>query len=181
MILIWKLHGNQVFKVKAEEKLLNSNKQKKKAEKVNLLKSEIEENDDDFTDDHCESLELLTVDDAIDTKRDYNLRDKIKSYKKSTRKTLSDPVKTKNTFQLNVNDQRFQAIYTQAAFNIDQSDPQFKSTADTQQLIEEKFKKRNLSSRTKRKNDDNNNDILTKLKRKSIKKRLIKELFSVHE
>ena len=54
-------------------------------------------------------------------------------------------------------------------YNIDQSDPQFKSTAGTQQLIEEKFKKRNLSSRTKRKNDDNNNDIVTKLKRKSIK------------
>ena len=29
MILIWKLHGNQVFKVKAEEKSLNSNKTKK--------------------------------------------------------------------------------------------------------------------------------------------------------
>ena len=66
-------------------------------------------------------------------------------------------------------------------YNIDQSDPQFKSTAGTQQFIEEKFKKRNLSSRTKRKNDDNNNDIVIKLKSKSIKKRLIKELFSVHE
>ena len=158
------------LKAKAEEKLLNSNKKKKKSKKVNLLKSEIEENDDDFTDNH---RELLTVDDDIDTKRDYNLRDMIQSYKqsnkKSTRKKLSDPVETKDTFQLNVNDQRFQAIYTQPTFNIDQSDPQFKSTAGTQQLIEEKFKKRNLSSRTKRKNDDNNNDIVTKLKRKSIK------------
>ena len=78
------------LKAKAEEKLLNSNKKKKK--------SEIEENDDDFTDDNRESLELLTVDDDIDTKRDYNLRDMIKSYKqsnkKSTRKKLSDPVET---------------------------------------------------------------------------------------
>ena len=112
MILIWRLHGNQVWK--AEEKLLNSNKKKKKSKKVNLLQSEIEENDDDFTDDHRKSLELLTIDDDIDTKRDYNLRDMIKSYKqsnkKSTRKKLSDPVKTKDTFQLNVHDQRFQAI-----------------------------------------------------------------------
>ena len=84
------------LKAKAEEKLLNSNKKKKKSEKVNLLKSEIEENDDDFTDNH---RELLTVDDDIDTKRDYNLRDMIKSYKKSTRKKLSDPVETKDTFQ----------------------------------------------------------------------------------
>ena len=82
------------LKAKAEEKLLNSNKKKKKSEKVNLLKYEIEENDDDFTDDHRESLELLTIDDDIDTKRDYNLRDMIKSYKKSTRKKLSDPVET---------------------------------------------------------------------------------------
>ena len=103
------------LKAKVEEKLLNSNKKKKKSKKVNLLQSEIEENDDDFTDDHRESLELLTVDDDIDTKRDYNLRDMIKSYKKSTRKKLSDPVETKDTFQLNVNDQRFQAIYTQPA------------------------------------------------------------------
>ena len=55
-------------------------------------------------------------------------------------------------------------------YNIDQSDLQFKSTAGTQQFIEEKFKKRTLSSRTKRKNDDNNNDIVIKLKRTSIKK-----------
>ena len=91
------------FKAKAEEKLLNSNKKKEKSKKVNLLKSEIEENDDDFTDDHRESLELLTVDDNIDTKRDYNLRDMIQSYKqsnkKSTRKKLSDAVETKDTFQ----------------------------------------------------------------------------------
>ena len=71
------------MKAKAEEKLLNSNKKKKKSEKVNLLKSKIEENDDDFTDNHRESLELLTIDDDIDTKRDYNLRDMIKSYKQS--------------------------------------------------------------------------------------------------
>ena len=87
------------LKAKEEEKLLNSNKKKKKSKKVNLLKSEIEENDDDFSDDQRESLELLTVDDDIDAKRDYNLRDMIKSYKKSTRKKLSDPVETKDTFQ----------------------------------------------------------------------------------
>ena len=69
------------------------------------------------------------------------------------------------TFMINV----FKLFILNQHYNIDQSDPQFKSTAGTQQLIEEKFKKRNLSSRTKRKNDDNNNDIVTKLKRKSIK------------
>ena len=99
------------MKAKAEEKLLNSNKKKKKSEKVNLLKSKIEENDDDFTDNHRESLELLTIDDDIDTKRDYNLRDMIKSYKqsnkKSTRKKLSDSVETikihfNETFMINV-------------------------------------------------------------------------------
>ena len=91
------------MKAKEEENLLNSNKKKKKSKKVNLLKSKMEENDDDFTDDHRESLELLTVDDDIDNKRDYNLRDMIKSYKqsnkKSTRKKISDPVETKDTFQ----------------------------------------------------------------------------------
>ena len=42
------------LKAKEEEKLLNSNKKKKKSKKVKLLKSEIEENADDFTDDHRE-------------------------------------------------------------------------------------------------------------------------------
>jgi len=59
-----------------------------------------------------------------------------------------------------------------ASFNLNQSDPHFKATAGTQQLIDEKLKKRKLdsvnfsSSRTDRDEDD----LVVKLKRKTAKK-----------
>jgi hypothetical protein len=180
------------LKSKAEEKFQNSNnqieKKNKKHEKSNLMKTHIEqeEEEEDSTENNRETLELLTVDDEIDGKRDYNLRDMIKSHKKSTKAAAKNAKKSKklqqnssdipdsnkndDAFQLNVNDKRFQAVYTKAAFNIDQSDPGFKPTAGTQRLIDEKLKKRkfdtlNSSSRTERDEDD----IVVKLKRKSAK------------
>ncbi len=179
------------LKSKAEQKFQNSNnqteKKNKKHEKSNLIRSQIEqEEEEDSTENNRETLELLTVDDEIDGKRDYNLRDMIKSHKKSTKAAAKNAKKSKklqqnssdipdsnkndDAFQLNVNDKRFQAVYTKAAFNIDQSDPGFKPTAGTQRLIDEKLKKRkfdtlNSSSRTERDEDD----IVVKLKRKSAK------------
>jgi hypothetical protein len=182
------------LKSKAEEKLqtFNNPKEKKtnknkKHEKANLLNAQDDdEEEEDSTENHRETLELLTVDDEIDAKRDYNLRDMIKSHKQTTKaaaknakktkkQQLSSSVETKektnnDSFQLNVNDKRFQAVYTKSVFNIDQTDPHFKSTAGTQQLIDEKLKKRKLdnitsSSRTERDEDD----IVIKLKRKSAK------------
>jgi hypothetical protein len=180
------------LKSKAEQKFKNSNNQieKKKNEnkqpdKSNRVKAQIAKEDDSPENDQG-TLELLTVDDDIDSKRDFNLRDMIKSHKQTTKAAAKNAKKTKkvqqnssvvidnkndnDSFRLNVNDKRFQAVYNQPAFNIDQSDPHFKSTAGTQQLIDEKLKKRKLdhltsSSRTDRDEDD----IVSKLKRKSAK------------
>ncbi|CAF0742358.1 unnamed protein product [Rotaria sordida] len=181
------------LKSKAEEKFKNSNNQKeknknKKHDKSNLVKDQIEQEQNDSIENDRETLELLTVDDDIDTKRDYNLRDMIKSHKQATKaatknakklkklqQNSSNLVETKTNhgddFQLNLNDKRFQAVYIQPAFNIDQSDPHFKSTAGTQQLIDEKLKKRkfdNLTSSSRTEPDED--DIVVKLKRKSAKK-----------
>jgi hypothetical protein len=182
------------LKSKAEQRFQNSTKQTekhkdKKHEKSNLLKAQAEqeqEQEEDSIENDRETLELLTVDDEIDGKRDYNLRDMIKSHKQSTKAAAKNAKKIKklqqnpsnapeenpnnDAFQLNVNDKRFQAVYSQPAFNIDQSDSHFKSTAGTQKLIDEKLKKRKLdnltsSSRTDRDEDD----IVAKLKRKSAK------------
>jgi len=149
------------LKSKAEQKLKLSNdqteKKNKKHEKSNLVKTQIDqEEDNDTTENNRETLELLTVDDEIDGKRDFNLRDMIKSHKQATKAAAKNAKKSKKSkqnssnvteeknkndaFQLNVNDKRFQAVYTQPAFNIDQSDPHFKPTAGTQQLINEKLK-----------------------------------------
>ncbi|CAF4851873.1 unnamed protein product, partial [Rotaria magnacalcarata] len=80
--------------------------------------------------------------------------------------------KTNNdNFTLNLDDRRFQAVYSQPAFNIDQTDPHFKSTAGTQQLIDEKLKKRKFNSITSSSRTElDDDDIVVKLKRKSAKK-----------
>jgi len=187
------------LKSKAEQKLTNSNNQtedkknkNKKHEKFNRRKAQVEQEEDeeeeeDSNENDREALELLNVDDEIDGKRDFNLRDMIRSHKQATKAAAKNAKKSKklrqippdaaeeknnnDAFQLNVNDKRFQAVFNQAAFNIDQSDPHFKPTAGTQRLIDEKLKKRkfdnlNSSSRTDRDEDD----IVLKLKRKSAKK-----------
>ena len=165
----------------------------KKPEKFNQRKAQQEvleqeeDEEEDETENHRETLELLAVDDDIEDKRDYNLRDMIKSHKQSTKAAAKNAKKSRklqdhaaapangkpsnDAFQLNVDDQRFQAVYNRAAFNIDQTDPHFKSTAGTQRLIEEKLKKRKLdngnsSSRTEHDEDD----LVAKLKRKSAKR-----------
>ena len=178
------------LKSKVEEKFqkpppskeTKKNKEKKR-DRSDLINTQLDD-EEDAAEDHRESLELLTVDDEIDSKRDFNLRQMIKEHKQSTKAAAkkgkhskksaeisaasSESKPNDDSFQLNVDDQRFQAVYSKAAFNIDQSDPHFKSTAGTQRLIDEKLKKRKLgsdkpSSRTEHYEDD----IVTKLKRKS--------------
>ena len=184
------------LKSKTEQRIQNSSNNQietkknknKKHEKSNLVKAQIEqEEEDDSTENDRETLELLTVDDEIDGKRDYNLRDMIKSHKQTTKTAAKNAKKSKklqqnlldipqankndDAFQLNVDDKRFQAVYNKPAFNIDQSDPRFKATAGTQRLIEEKLKKRkldNLTSSSRTQPDED--DIVAKLKRKSAKK-----------
>lgn len=186
------------LKGKAEQKLnqtekINNNKNTKQ-DKFNRYKSKTEreepeeENKESLTENDQETLQLLADDDEVDGKRDFNLRDMIKSHKQATKAAAKNAKKTRkqqqqsssnvieeknnnDAFQLNVDDKRFQAVFNQAAFNIDQTDPHFKSTAGTQRLIDEKLKKRkydnlNSSSRTDRDEDD----IVVKLKRKSAKK-----------
>ena len=45
-------------------------------------------------------------------------------------------------FQLDVNDDRFSAIYTSSLFNIDKSAPEYKKSAAMEALIEEKLRRR---------------------------------------
>lgn len=45
-------------------------------------------------------------------------------------------------FEINVNDDRFSALYNSHLFNIDPSDPNFKKTKNMEKLIQEKLKRR---------------------------------------
>ena len=78
------------LQAKSEEKSKNSNYEKdkrkmKKHEKLNLRQVQFDDDKDDSTETKRETLELLTVDDDIDHKRDYNLRDMIKLHKQKTK------------------------------------------------------------------------------------------------
>lgn len=181
------------LKDKVDEKFKKPNnetdkkkKKNKQQDKQNLVKSQMEDEEEeleDSTENHRETLELLTVDDDIDSKRDYNLRDMIKSHKQSLKAAKKTKKSQKNKssidsetnnnndqFQVNVDDRRFQAIYTRPEFNIDQSDPHFKATAGTQKLIEEKLKKRKFNDINSSRTEPDEDDIVVKLKRKSAKK-----------
>ena len=49
-----------------------------------------------------------------------------------------------DNFKIDVNDERFSALYTSHHFNIDPADPQFKATKATNELIKEKLKRRDM-------------------------------------
>ena len=170
------------FQKPQTKKETKKNKEKKRdnSDQINVQL----EDEEDASEDHRESLELLTVDDEIDDKRDFNLRQMIKEHKQSTKAAAKKEKKSKKsvaispaplntkpddeTFQLNVDDQRFQAVYSRAAFNIDQTDPHFKATAGTQRIIDEKLKKRKLESGTPSSRTEHyHDDIVMKLKKKS--------------
>lgn len=159
------------------------NKKNKKKDEANVSKDQ----DDEEERHQRETLELLTADDDADGKKDYNLRQMMKEHKQSLKATAKNAKKSKkfqglasdvskdqsnnDGFQLNVNDQRFQAVFNQPAFNIDQSDPHYRPTAGTQQIIEEKLKKRKLDQRNgSSKSGFQDDDLVTKLKRKAAKK-----------
>lgn len=51
-------------------------------------------------------------------------------------------------FQVNVNDERFSALFTSHHYNIDPTDPHYKKTKAMETLIQEKLKRRNNSEST---------------------------------
>ncbi|XP_026568605.1 ESF1 homolog [Pseudonaja textilis] len=58
-------------------------------------------------------------------------------------------------FQVNVDDARFQAMYTSHLFNLDPSDPNFKKTKAVQKILEEKARRRHQGSTEAKGKQDN--------------------------
>lgn len=78
------------------------------------------------------SLKKIQESENIDkkSKRKKKLKEKMKE-----QKALPD-------FEINLNDQRFNALYNSHLYNIDPSDPNFKKTKNMEKLIQEKLKRR---------------------------------------
>lgn len=98
---------------------------------------------------HKQELELL-LDDDDDGKVHFSLK-KIQEAESTTKKSkrkkklkqkMLEQKQALPDFEINLNDQRFSALYNSHHFNIDPTDPNFKKTKNMEKLIQEKLKRR---------------------------------------
>lgn len=125
------------------------NKSEFKTRKPKNKKTASDENKSD-EEDAKKKAELELLLDENDTKQHFSLK-KIQEAETITKKTkrknkLREKMKLETEatpdFEINLNDQRFSALYESHHFNIDPSDPNFKKTKNMEKLIQEKLKRR---------------------------------------
>jgi hypothetical protein len=75
------------------------------------------------------------------------VKNETKKAKKKRNKAKRDQEKTEeDNFKIDLSDNRFSAIYQQAEYNVDPSNPNFKKTKSMQAFIEEKQRRRKTGS-----------------------------------
>ncbi|VVC92163.1 unnamed protein product [Leptidea sinapis] len=156
------------FKTKAKNKKhkdqndSNSEDERNKAE-LELLLDE---------DDGKQHFSLKKIQEAENGSKKSKRRKKLKEKMKEQKETVQD-------FEINLNDNRFSALYESHLYNIDPTDPNFKKTKNMEKLIQEKLKRRpadtlNLTVPKKSKQDAEIDLLVKNIKRKtkdvSIKK-----------
>ncbi|KAL0266630.1 UNVERIFIED_CONTAM: hypothetical protein PYX00_009121 [Menopon gallinae] len=124
---------------KEELDQMKTKKKKKKSRKV-------EEPETEEQKQKKAELELLMLDDNQDKhfslkKIEESENTSKKKFKKG-KKRKAEPEVPVDDFKIDVNDERFSALYTSHHFNIDPTDPQYKPTKATKELIEEKLRRR---------------------------------------
>ena len=130
----------------AEEMGLDiTKKKKKKKENKNDKKKEVEEKEDKVTD-----LDLLVMD-SDDEKNHFNYKtiveeetmtkSKKKKWKNKKKDKADKGTKVEDNFDVNVEDDRFAAIFSRPEYNIDPSEQNFKKTKGMEKLIGEKQKR----------------------------------------
>ena len=118
-----------------------SKKKNKKKRKARIEEDEPAENNAD--------LELLVMDSEDESKHfnfktivEEETKSKAKKKKwKSRKKEKNEPATKEDYFDVDVNDDRFSAIFSRAEFNIDPSEQNFKKTKGMEKLIVEKQKR----------------------------------------
>lgn len=119
---------------------------KKKSKNKN--KKNFEDESDKEDKQNKAELELLLLNEEEDGKKHFNLKNMLhnehesKTKKKRKLKKKQEEADTKDDFELNVNDERFSALYTSHLFNIDPTDPHFKKTKGMEKIIDEKLKRK---------------------------------------
>lgn len=119
---------------------------------------------------NTQELELLLMNENDDNKKHFSLKKiqeqqeesktkRKKKFKKKQKESKEDG--KEDDFKLNVNDNRFAAIYNSHHYNIDPADPNYKKTKGMETLIEEKLKRRKL-------NDEENVEKIEKKDNKEV-------------
>ncbi|XP_066245659.1 ESF1 homolog [Euwallacea similis] len=107
----------------------------------------------DLEEEHQKRAELdllLMNEEGEDNKKHFSLKKiqendgekKSKKRKNKNKKKVQEEISGDNDFKINVEDERFSAIFTSHHYNIDPTDPHYKKTKGMETLIQEKIKRR---------------------------------------
>ncbi|CAH1262673.1 ESF1 [Branchiostoma lanceolatum] len=143
--------GDDYFREELEQLQTVQEKRKKKEKK------KVEEPTPEEEKQKAE-LELLMMDEE-DNKRHFNMKaiieaetqaDEKKKRKKKDRNTTEEPgTKLEDNFEIDVQDPRFEAVYSSHLYNIDPSDPGYKKTKAMDALLTEKQHRRATGKKRK--------------------------------
>ncbi|XP_060687071.1 ESF1 homolog [Hemiscyllium ocellatum] len=120
--------------------------QKKMGKKNKKLTDKLTPEEEGELEKEKAKMALLMMDDEEEDRRHFNY-DKIVEQQNLSKKKKKKLIKKQgyleeDSFQVDVADPRFKAIYTSHLFNLDPSDPSFKKTNATQSILEEKSRRR---------------------------------------
>ncbi|XP_054728274.1 ESF1 homolog [Anastrepha obliqua] len=131
---------------KALDKQQAAEEEEKQARELQLLLD-----DDDLEEQGKQHFSLEKI---LKSEQETKSKRKRRKQLKKSKSTIADEAKPiEDNFQLNVNDERFKAVYTSAKFNIDPTDSHFKKTKAMELLIQEKLKRRHGDESLKNGND----------------------------
>lgn len=159
-----------------------NNPEFKKSKSSNKKKGTKEPNDFKDEEEEKRKAELELLLDEDDGKAHFSLKkiqesentSKKSRRKKNLKEKMAKQKQALPDFEINVNDQRFSALYTSHLYNIDPTDSNFKKTKNMEKLIQEKLKRRptdtpseNETHSKKSKEDAELNLLVKHLKRKT--------------
>lgn len=138
-------------KKKSKTQKKKEKKLQREAEHSDLIPEEIEQKKQEM----AELALLMADEDDVNQKHhfDYEKIIKQESKIKPKKKVKAAKVKDHDDFKLDLNDDRFGAIYTSSLFNIDKSAPEYKKSAAMEALIEEKLRRRYIAKECSEKDE----------------------------